>query len=115
MKKVLAAMAVSAAAFAFGANAQDILLVHGFAPTLGGETVQRQVGLKVTSINPADKAGAAELFARIKRAADVVCAGGIGGKSDLLAAKVEKCRQETIALAVREVGSAELTAAAAAE
>lgn len=113
MRKALAVMAVSAAVFAFAANAQDLLLVRGFAPTLGGETVQRQVGIKMADLNPADKAGAATLYARIAHAADVVCSGGVGGKSALLATKVERCRTEAIARAVKDIDTAELKAVAA--
>lgn len=113
MKKLFAAAAVSVAAFAFAANAQDLLLVRGFAPTMGGEVVQRQVGIKMTDVNPADKDGAATLYARIARAADVVCQNGSG--STLMASKVTRCRKESIAMAVKDVGAAELAAVAAAQ
>lgn len=110
--KILAIVAFLAASQA--ASAMETHVVHGMAPTMGGEVVQRQAAIRTDDVNMADAAGAAIVLARIKLAADAVCSGGSGAKSEFFASKVAKCRDKAVAQAVREIGVPAVAAAAVA-
>lgn len=110
MRNAIAAVVVLALT-SFAANAADTSVrVSGLAPTLGGDTVQRRIVVPFGDLNPNDKQGAATLFDRITKSADAVCTTNQTRNSSLLAERIQRCRTMAIAQAVKDVGSAELTA-----
>jgi len=112
MKRAFAVVTVIAAALVQAASAESTtVLIRGFAPVFGNDTVLKQVGLKYDVPAPGDQQAAAALLSRINVAADVVCR--VGPPSEILAAKVEKCRAGAVSQAVKDIGSSDLTAAAA--
>lgn len=113
MKRSLVAAVFAAAALAQAAAAAGTTVeVSGLTPTLGGDKVKKQVVVKFDDINPADKAGAQALFNRINLVATALCQSNTGGKGEMLADKVEKCRSEAVKQAAKDIGAAELIAIA---
>lgn len=114
MKRVLAiitVLAVSQIAFA-----QDrAVTVGGITPTLSGDSVLKKVVVKYDDLNPAEKSGAVALFNRINLVAGALCSSNPGGKSALLTEKVEVCRKKALDQVVKDVGTAEFSAAASAQ
>lgn len=86
--------------------------VNAMTPTLSSDTVMKRVVVKFDDLNPADSQGATALLDRINRAAAIICASNPGGTGPMLTDKVEKCRVKAVKQAVRDIGSAELAAAA---
>ncbi len=113
MKRALAVICFLAAGQAALADGRSVI-VSGNTPTLGGDIVQKKVVVKYDDLNPADKEGATALFNRINLVAGALCSSNSGGKSALLTDKVEKCRKTALDQVVKDVGTAEFSAAASA-
>jgi hypothetical protein len=103
---VFAAAALVQAAAAAGTSVE----VSGLTPTLGGDKLKKQVVVKFDDLNPADKQGAQALYSRINLVATALCQSNPGGKGEMLADKVEKCRAESVHQAAKDIGAAELIA-----
>lgn len=112
MKRSLVAVVFAAAALVQAAAAATSVEVSGLTPTLGGDKVKKQVVVKFDDLNPADKQGAQALFGRLNLVATALCSSNPGGKGEMLAEKVEKCRSEAVTQAAKDIGSSELTAIA---
>lgn len=111
MKRTLVAVVFGAAALVQAAAAAGTTVeVSGLTPTLGGDKLKKQVVVKFDDLNPADKQGAQALFNRINLVAAALCSSNPGGKGEMLAEKVEKCRSEAVVQAAKDIGSAELLA-----
>jgi hypothetical protein len=108
MKLFLAAVvAASLGSVAYADS--SIVLVRGMAPTMGGGTEHKQIGLKYEKPAPGDAKAAAALLANIGKAAEMVCTLR---KSGVLAERIAKCTEKSVALAVKDIDSPDLTAAA---
>jgi UrcA family protein len=99
---------VFALAFTAAPASAASVVVYGFAPTLGSQTVERQTVVNYQS--PGDVTGATALLARITAAADQVCSPY--RPSAFLDSKVAQCRKGAVRRAVHDVGSPALSAVA---
>jgi len=110
MKTCIAGLAVCAlASAAFGAS----LPVTGAAPISGGTYVVKRVVLEYDPASLTDKQAAAALLARIDQAAQTACSSTHQPVSEQMTARIDRCRTQAIADAVRNADSPELTAASA--
>jgi UrcA family protein len=107
----IAALCLASAAYAAGTS----VTVSGLAPTMNGEQIKKQTVVKYADLNPADKAGAAALLARIQAASLAVCTDARTRSSLLVADKVAACRAKAVAQAVKDVDTPEIAAAAEAK
>ena len=109
MKVALAAMMAVARGSVAHADT-SVLLIRGMAPTFGGGSVPKMIGLKYEA--PADAQAAAALLTRIETVAGQICTDTAGGKSENLAERVAKCKETAVHMAVKDVSSPALSALA---
>jgi UrcA family protein len=104
----------AAVSLAFPAVASGRVAVSGAAPLSGDGYMVKQATVVYDDLNVSSAPDAAQLLARIDRAATAVCRGKGGASSADLAAKIEKCRVKAVSQAVKSVDAPQLTQAAAA-
>jgi UrcA family protein len=112
MKHSIVAVVLGAAALFQAAQAATSVEVSGLTPTLGGDKTKKEVVVKFDDLNPTDKQGAQALFNRINLVATALCSSNPGGKGEMLAPKVEKCRTDAVVQAAKDIGAPELLAIA---